>query len=83
MDSSKTRRITRDRFSNAANLPKLKNPVPMVLSGGTAMPPGFQERFEKTLRSADFPIELSEIRTAADPLHSTAKGTLVATLCEA
>jgi len=53
-----------------------------VLSGGTAMPPGFQERFEKALRASDFPIELSEIRTAADPLHSTAKGTLVATLCE-
>jgi hypothetical protein len=73
----------RDAFSNAANLPKLKHPVPLVLSGGTAMPPGFQDRFEKALRSADFPIELSEIRTATDPLHSTAKGTLVATLCEA
>jgi len=76
-------RAMRDAFSNAAKLPKLKHPVPMVLSGGTAMPPGFQERFEKVLRSADFPIELSEIRTATDPLHSTAKGTLVATLCEA
>ena len=41
------------------------------------------ERFEKALRAGDFPIELSEIRTAADPLHSTAKGTLVAALCEA
>lgn len=72
----------RDAFTNAAHLPKLKQPVPLVLSGGTAIPPGFQERFEKTLRASDFPIELSEIRTAADPLHSTAKGTLVATLCE-
>ena len=72
----------RDAFSNAANLPKLKQAVPLVLSGGTAMPPGFQERFEKALRATDFPIELSEIRTAGDALHSTAKGTLVATLCE-
>jgi hypothetical protein len=72
----------RDAFTNAAHLPKLKQAVPLVLSGGTAMPPGFQERFEKALRASDFPIELSEIRTAADPLHSTAKGTLVATLCE-
>lgn len=72
----------RDAFTNASNLPKLKHPVPLVLSGGTAMPAGFQERFEKALRGSDFPIELSEIRTAANPLHSTAKGTLVATLCE-
>jgi hypothetical protein len=54
-----------------------------VLSGGTAMPAGFQDRFEKALRAGDFPIELSEIRTAVDPLHSMAKGTLVAALCEA
>jgi hypothetical protein len=72
----------RDAFTNASNLPKLKQPVPLVLSGGTAMPPGFQERFEKALRGSEFPIELSEIRVAANPLHSTAKGTLVATLCE-
>src|SRR5579872_482168 len=71
-----------DAFSNAAHLPKLKQPIPLVLSGGTAMPPGFQERFEKALRATEFPIALSEIRTAADPLHSTAKGTLVAALCE-
>jgi hypothetical protein len=73
----------REAFGNASNLPKLKQPVPLVLSGGTAMPPGFQERFEKVLRASDFPVEVSEIRTAANPLHSTAKGTLVATLCEA
>ena len=72
----------REAFSNAAHLPKLKNPVPLVLSGGTAMPAGFQERFEKVLRSSEFPIALSEIRTAQDPLHSSAKGTLVAALCE-
>ncbi len=72
----------RDAFSNAAQLPKLKQPVPLVLSGGTAMPPGFQERFEKALRASEFPIALSEIRTASEPLHSAAKGTLVAALCE-
>ncbi|HXI42500.1 MAG TPA: hypothetical protein VNH18_27935 [Bryobacteraceae bacterium] len=72
-----------DAFSNTSKLPKLKQPVPMLLSGGTTMPPGFRERFEKALRASDFPIELAQIRTAADPLHSTAKGTVIATLCEA
>ena len=56
-------------------------PVLVAVVGG--LPAGFKDRFEKALRAADFPIELSEVRMASDPLHSTAKGTLVAALCEA
>jgi hypothetical protein len=70
-------------FQGARNLPKLSRPVPLVLSGGSAMPKGFRDRFEDVLRASDFPIELSEIRTAADPLTATAKGALVAALSEA
>jgi hypothetical protein len=72
----------RNAFKGARHLPKLARPVPVVLSGGTAMPKGFRDRFEAVLRASDFPIELSEIRTAADPLTSTAKGALVAALSE-
>jgi hypothetical protein len=46
------------------------------------MPQGFRERFEKILGESKFPIELSEIRMAADPLTTTAKGALVAALCD-
>src|SRR5258708_6325703 len=64
-----------DAFSDTSKLPKLKQPVPLLLSGGTAMPPGFQERFEKALPASDFPIELAQIPPAPDPLHSTPKPT--------
>jgi hypothetical protein len=67
-------------FKSARNLPKLIRPIPLVLSGGTAAPRGFKERFEKALRKSDFPVELSEIRMASDPLTATAKGALVAAL---
>ena len=40
-------------------------------------------RGDSVLRASDFPIALSEIRTAVDPLTSTAKGALVAALSEA
>jgi hypothetical protein len=70
----------RSAFKSARNLPKLIRPIPMVLSGGTAAPKGFKERFETALRASDFPIALSEIRMAADPLTTTAKGALVAAL---
>jgi hypothetical protein len=73
----------RNAFSGARNLPKLSRPIPLVLSGGSAMPKGFRDRFETVLRSSDFPIEVSEIRMAADPLTTTAKGALVAALSEA
>ncbi len=63
-------------------VPKLGRPVPLVLSGGTAMPKGFRERFEKILGDSDFPVPVSEVRLAADPLNATAKGALVAALSE-
>jgi len=72
----------RNAFQGARNLPKLSRPIPLVLSGGTATPPGFRDRFEKILRDNNFPIELSEIRVAAEPLTATAKGALVAALCD-
>jgi hypothetical protein len=70
----------RTAFESARNLPKLSRPIPMVLSGGTAMPTGFRDRFEKVFRSMEFPIEVSEIRMAVEPLTTTAKGALVAAL---
>jgi hypothetical protein len=73
----------RNAFQNARNLPKLSRPVPLVLSGGSATPRGFRERFESVLKASDFPIELSEIRMAADPMTSTAKGALIAALADA
>jgi hypothetical protein len=72
----------KEAFSNSRNIPKMGKPVPMVLSGGTAMPRGFRDRFEKLLRESEFPLPLSEIRMASTPLNSTAKGALVAALAE-
>jgi hypothetical protein len=63
-------------------LSRLERPAPLVLSGGTALPPGFRERFEVALRATDFPLPVSAIRLAADPLHSTAKGALLSALAE-
>lgn len=72
-----------EAFSNSRNIPKLSRPVPMVLSGGSTLPKGFRERFEKMLRERKLPIALSEIRLAANPLTSTARGALIAALADA
>jgi hypothetical protein len=72
----------KEAFGRTKSVPQFHKPIPMVLSGGTALPPGFRDRFEKLLREQDFPISLSEIRMAQNPLHATAKGALVYALSD-
>jgi hypothetical protein len=71
----------RAHISATQRLPKLDQAVPLVLSGGTAMPKGFLEHFSSALRARDFPVRLSEVRLSGDPLNSTARGALMAALC--
>ncbi len=72
----------RREISRAENLPKTDRALPIVLAGGTAKPRGFKELFERTLRARKFPVEISEIRMAADPLTSTARGAHMAAMFE-
>lgn len=73
----------REAFARTSNLPKFNRSIPVVLSGGTALPAGFRDRFEKLLWEQEFPITVSEIRLAERPLYSTAKGALTCALSEA
>jgi len=72
----------RDTFASVQNMPKLSRPVPLVLSGGSALAPGFRDRFEKLLRETELPVAVSEIRLGTNPMQSTARGALVAALSE-
>ncbi len=72
----------KEAFLGSKSLPKLARPIPLVLSGGSTMPKGFRDRFEKALLASDFPIALSEVRVSSTPLESTAKGALIAALSE-
>jgi hypothetical protein len=71
----------KSQISTAQRLPKLEQSIPLVLSGGTAMPKGFLGQFLKVLRTHELPVKLSEVRISADPLNSTARGALMAALC--
>ncbi len=54
-------------------------PIPIVVSGGTSLAGGFlqkfQERFEQ--KRDRFPIQVSEVRPAQDPMTAVATGLLV------
>jgi hypothetical protein len=55
----------------------------VVLAGGTAKPAGFLQKFESLLRAdGEFPVQLSEVRMARDPLTATARGCYIAALSE-
>jgi hypothetical protein len=73
----------RAEFSRSSQLPKLDRPMSVVLAGGTARPKGFLEKFEGMLRAeSDFPIDISSVRMAKDPLTTTAHGCYIAALAE-
>jgi len=60
----------------------LNKPVPVVLGGGTALPRGSREKFEKALKDIRLPLQISKIILSKDPLHSTAKGALMMALLD-
>lgn len=67
------------QFKKVQNTVDLPDPIPFVVSGGTSKAGGFldifQEEFDKVRRS--FPIKISEIRPAKDPMTAVAEGLLV------
>jgi len=72
----------REQFAGSKSLPRLGRPIPLVLSGGSTLPEGFRERFEKILKEESLPVPVSEVRIASEPLHGSAKGALIAAVTD-
>ena len=66
-------------FKKVANDVDLDSPIPFVVSGGTSKAGGFMDLFEQEFNKVrkKFPIEISEVRHASDPLNAVAEGMLV------
>ncbi len=54
-------------------------PIPIVVSGGTSLAGGFLDMFKErfAVNQARFPVKVSEIRAASDPMTAVATGLLV------
>lgn len=65
-------------LSNHKSLPKFKDPLPVVIAGGTSQAKGYIEYFKQKLEANQFPVKIKEVRHASDPLHAVAKGCLIA-----
>jgi hypothetical protein len=65
-------------LANHKSLPKFKNPLTIVVAGGTSQAKGYIENFKKKMEENGFPVAIKEIRHASDPLHAVAKGCMIA-----
>jgi len=71
------------QFKAVAGRFEMPTPIPIVLSGGTSLAGGFRDFFEQVFKQQRrFPIPISEIRMAADPLNAVANGLLVQAMQE-
>ena len=51
-------------------------PIPIVIAGGTAMPPGFRDKVAEVVSKLDLPFEVGNITISKDPRNSVVKGLL-------
>jgi cell division ATPase FtsA len=68
------------QFKKVRNDVTLPEPIPFVISGGTSKAQGFLEVFKdqfEAVKKKGFPIEVSEVRQATDPMTAVAEGLLV------
>ena len=72
------------QFKNTQNDTELKEAIPIIVSGGTSLAGGFLDLFKEVFEKQRkrFPIEISEIRQADDPMTSVAQGLLVQSMQE-
>ncbi len=68
------------QFKKVQNSVSLPEPIPFVVSGGTSLATGFLEVFKDEyaqINRKGFPIEISDIRMAKNPMTAVAEGMLV------
>jgi hypothetical protein len=69
-----------NQFKQSKSAIELPDPIPFVVSGGTSKAQGFMDVFKEEFRAVQkkgFPIQISEVRHALDPMTAVAEGLLV------
>lgn len=60
----------------------IEEPLPIIVSGGTSLPNGFIELFKTVFSKYSFPIKISEIRRASNPMTAVSRGLLIKTMSD-
>jgi hypothetical protein len=72
-----TKNITH-AIGNSKALPKFKEPIKIVVAGGTSRADGYVENFKGMLEKNGFPLVVKEVVHAKEPLLAVSKGCLIA-----
>ena len=65
-------------LEDVGNKARNDTPIDVVISGGTAMPAGFESLFKEILEKSHLPMDIGDIIKPKDPLYSVARGCLLA-----
>ncbi len=63
-------------FTENQNI-KIFEEIPIIISGGTSLPPGFIELFEEEMNKVSLPFKVNEIKPAQNRLGAVAQGCLL------
>jgi len=75
--------LIKEKFSEISEDIEIPEELPIIVSGGTSKAEGFLEFFRDVFDNfSDFPIEVSAIRHAEDPLTAVAEGCLIKAISE-
>jgi actin-like ATPase involved in cell morphogenesis len=72
----------KQRFQLTRDVPQFTDPIEVVCAGGTSMVGGFTQVFAEELEKVGFPLPISGVRRAEDPMTSVVRGTLIAAAIE-
>jgi hypothetical protein len=66
-------------FAKVKDTIHVPQPIPIIISGGTSLAPGFVSKFESRFNAYQdkFPVKISSIRPAKDPMTAVATGLLL------
>ncbi len=70
-----------DEFDDKVDI-EVDDELPIVISGGTSLPEGFIDLFKNVISNYELPFELSEIRSAKNPMTAVANGLLIRTIAD-
>jgi actin-like ATPase involved in cell morphogenesis len=65
------------KFNNTQDVPNFKEPISIVISGGTSKANNFDKLFEQEIKSKSLPFSIKQVKKASDPLNVVAKGCLL------
>jgi hypothetical protein len=68
------------KFSESGNV--YDHPIEIIVTGGTASPKGFENKFKGIIDSMTLPFEVKDIRMSGDMLKTVSKGCLIKALKE-